>query len=343
MVRASRNVPKATIWDIAERAGVSIKTVSRVVNQEPNVRAETRAKVRAAVRALQYEPHPSARSLASKRTFSIGVIYETPLEFSYVKKLLEGVFAVCEKSGYVLLLRPCNAEPTADDVRRFVTQTRIDGVLLPAPVGDSEEVTDTLVELDTPFVRISPRTVRDGWTSVSPDDEDACYALTEHVLSFGHSRIGFLRGDPRHGAAANRLAGYGRCLRTHGVTEDPVLAVDGRFDFESGKRGAHELLQLMDRPTAIIASNDDMAAGAIVAARELGLDVPKDLSVVGFDDSPTALHTWPPLTTVRQPIADIAGMAARFLIDRLRGEGDQPRHVAMACELVVRGSMAPLP
>ncbi len=334
-----RQSPTTTIRDVAQGADVSIKTVSRVVNNEPNVRPETRARVLEVARALQYEPNLAARGLAGRRTLSIGLLYETPHEFSYVKQVLEGAFAAGEAAGYSLLLRPCTAQPSGDDTRRFVRQTRVDGVLLPAPISDCGEVTEALAELNTPFVQISPKTVREGWTSVSPNDRQACYALTEHVLAFGHRRVGFVRGDERHGASANRLAGHLGCLQAHGLA-DAAQAVAGQFDFESGRRGAHQLLRSAAPPTAIIASNDDMAAGVIVAARELGLDVPRDLSVAGFDDSPAALHTWPPLTTVRQPVGEIAGRATEMLIERLGDEDPEPRHLVLECELVVRASMA---
>jgi LacI family transcriptional regulator len=332
--------PTATIRDVAHGANVSIKTVSRVVNNEPNVRPETRERVLQVARALQYEPNLAARGLAGRRTLSIGLLYETPHEFSYVKQVLEGAFAACEAAGYSLLLRPCTAQPSGDQTRRFVRQTRVDGVLLPAPISDCLEVTDALAELGKPFVQISPKTVRDGWASVSPNDRQACYALTEHVLAFGHRRIGFIKGDPRHGATEQRLNGHLSSLADHGIEADPALIVPGQFDFESGKAAANRLFALAERPTAIIASNDDMAAGVIVAARETGIALPEGLSVAGFDDSPTALHTWPPLTTVRQPVGDIAGKATEMLIERL-GDGDSPpRHLVLECELVVRASMA---
>ncbi|MCY3820919.1 MAG: LacI family DNA-binding transcriptional regulator [Gammaproteobacteria bacterium] len=328
----------ATIREVAERAGVSIKTVSRVVNNEPNVRPATRERVMQAVSALDYEPHPAARGLAGRRTFSIGLLYENPHEFSYIQKLLEGAHAACQAAGHALMLRPCNEDLAPAMVRQFARQTRVDGLLLTAPIADRPDITSLLVESDIAFALISPRETNPAWISVKPDDVEASRTLTEHVLSRGHRRIGFIKGDARHGATDRRLEGYRDCLRDRGLTVDPALIVDGSFDFDSGKRGFHALWQLDPPPTAIIACNDDTAAGVVVSAHEQGVSVPGTLSVAGFDDSPTATHTWPALTTVRQPIAAIASRATELLIARLAGES--PRQETFQCDLVVRASMA---
>lgn len=328
----------ATIREVAQRAGVSIKTVSRVVNNEPNVRPQTRERVLAVVAELDYEPHPAARGLAGRRTFSIGLLYENPHEFSYIQRLLEGVHAACRATGHVLLLRPCSEGVTPSMVRQFARQTRVDGLLLTAPIADRRDITTMLVDSGIDFVQISPRAPNAAWPSVCPDDEQAGRALTDHVLSLGHRRIGFIKGDPRHGAGDKRLAGHLGSLIGHGIETDPALVVDGRFDFESGKRGFEALWRLGDPPTAVIAGNDDTAAGVVVAAHERGVDVPGTLAVAGFDDSPTATHTWPALTTVRQPIAAIAFRATELLIAGQAGE--PPRQETFGCDLVTRASMA---
>ena len=332
------SVRGATIREVAEHAGVSIKTVSRVVNNEPNVRPATRERVMKAVSALDYEPHPAARGLAGRRTFSIGLLYENPHEFSYIQKILEGAHAACETTGHALMLRPCNEDVTPALVRQFARQTRVDGLLLTAPIADRPDIISLLVESGIAFALISPRETNPERISVNPDDVEAGRTLTEHVISLGHRRIGWVRGDARHGASDRRLAGHLDGLREHAVDIDRNLIVDGRFDFDSGKRGFHALWQLPDRPTAIIACNDDTAAGVVVAAHEQGVSVPGTLSVAGFDDSPTATHTWPALTTVRQPIAAIASRATELLIAGLAGE--PPRQETFQCALVTRASMA---
>lgn len=339
--RAGKGTTRVTIHDVAAKANVSIKTVSRVLNKEPRVREGTRDRVLQAARALNYEPHPLARGLAGKRTHSLGLLYENPPEFSYVQKALEGVFDACRSRNLSLLLRPCQEQVRVDEVRQFVRQTRVDGVVLLAPLGDRPEIMEMLRELETPMARVSPGVDIPDVISVNPKDMEACALLTEKVLSCGHRRIGFIQGDPRHGSSHNRLRGFLECLRRHGQPPDKRLIAEGSFTFDSGKHGARKLLRGQRIPTAIIASNDDMAAGAIVAAHELGLDVPGDLSVVGFDDSPIASHTWPPLTTMRQPISDMASVATIQLIDHVAGEAEESRRREFDCELVVRASLAP--
>ena len=337
---ASSGVARATIHDVAARAEVSIKTVSRVLNKEPTVRSSTRDRVLEAARALHYEPHPLARGLKGRRTHSIGLVYENPREFSYVQKALEGVFDACRSRNLSLLLRPCPEQVPVDDVRQFIRQTRVDGAVLLAPLGDRADIVEMLGEMETPMAQVSPGSKAAGTISVNPRDRRASALLTEHVLSFGHRRIAFIEGDPRHGASHERLRGFLEALCDAGRLPDKRLIAPGRFTFNSGKEAARKLLGMKPRPTAIIAGNDDMAAGAIVAARELGLRVPRDLSVVGFDDSPVASHTWPPLTTMRQPISEMASVAALCLIDRLAGAQDRPEHRDFDCEIVLRESLA---
>ena len=338
--KAATGAARATIHDVAAQADVSIKTVSRVLNKEPRVRNSTRDRVLEAVLALNYEPNPLARGLKGRRTHSIGLLYENPQEFSYVQKALEGVFDACRSRNFSLLLRPCPERVPADDVRQFVLQTRVDGVVLLAPLGDRPDIVGMLRELATPMAQVSPGARVPDTIAVNPRDEEACELLTEHVISRGHRRIGFIQGDPRHGSSDKRLNGFLVCLRKHGQASDPRLIARGHFTFDSGKQAARKLLRGSPMPTAIIASNDDMAAGAIVAARELGLDVPRDVSIVGFDDSPTASHTWPPLTTMRQPISEMASAAAVSLIDQVAGKAEGTESREFDCEMVVRESLA---
>lgn len=338
--RTTSGATRVTIHDVAARAEVSIKTVSRVLNKEPAVREGTRDRVLHAVRALDYEPNPLARGLAGKRTHSMGLIYENPSEFSYVQKALQGVFEACRSRNLSLLLRPCPEQVPVDDVRQFINQTRVDGAVLLAPMGDRPDIIEMLKELETPMAQVSPGMKDSDAISVNPKDMEACVLLTEHVLSSGHRHVAFIQGDPRHGSSHERFRGFVDCLGRHGRRPDPRLIAQGYFTFDSGKLAAHMLLGRKPAPTAIIACNDDMAAGAMVAARELGLDVPRDLSVVGFDDSPIASHTWPPLTTMRQPIRDMASAAAISLIEQVAGEAKEPGHREFDCELIVRASLA---
>ena len=316
--------------------------MSRVFNDEKYVREALRERVLDAAASLDYVPNPSARSLAARRSYNIGLILENPQEFAYLKRVVEGVFDACEASNYTLLVRPADATVSHEDVTKFVRQSRVDGIVLPAPMGDRTEITDTLLELGTPFAQLSPKHLREDWISVRPNDEGATYELAEHVHSFGHKRIGFIEGDPEHGATERRRNGFVRCVRDLGLDSDPDLIVPGMFDFDSGNASARKLLELEDRrPTAIIASNDDMAAGAIVALNQMGLQPVEDVSIVGFDDSPTATRIWPFLTTVRQPIFEMARMAASILIDSLAGNTPEEMNLEFGCEIVTRDSLGP--
>lgn len=333
---------KATIFDVAELAGVSIKTVSRVVNSEPNVRAKTRDKVRKAIRKLSYQPNAAARGLSGKRSWAIGLVYENPNEFSYVGAFLDGALRACEDEGYSLLLRPLTLpDPDiVEDISRFARQARLDGMILPAPVGDFPEVLQSLRKMEIPFVTITPKAVTPDAINIECEDELASLELTGHLIGLGHRKIGFIKGHPDHGASAKRFAGYRRALKDHRIPYKASLVRQGHFDFDSGRRAAKKLLDLGDPPTVIVASNDDMAAGALFEARERGLLVPEDLSVAGFDDTPLASHIWPPLTTVRQPIRRMADSAARLLIRKIRGEDGEPPEQRFVCEVIIRGSSA---
>ena len=213
-------------------------------------------------------------------------------------------------------------------------------MVLPAPIGDIEEVRQALEELGVPYAVITPRVDGEEAVSIHCDDEHAVFELTEYMIGQGHEIIGFIKGHPDHAASARRYAGYRAALKKHGIAYEARLVRQGYFDFESGKRCAARLLDLEVRPSVILASNDDMAAGVMFEARERGLSIPEDLSVVGFDDTPLASHVWPALATVRQPISEMADVATRLLIARLRGEEcDSTR--SFECSLVMRASAGP--
>ena len=340
MRKAAGSAKRATITDVAKKAGVSIKTVSRVVNKEPNVTDKTRERVSKAISTLDYQPNLSARSLAGNRSFSVGLLYENPHEFSYMKDVLNGVFETCTAGGYSLLLRPCRfpVKLLMQDIEQFLQQTQVDGVILAAPIGDVKEVTERLQNHGLPFAQIAPKRENSDWTWVQSNDLEASATLTEYIISLRHKRIGFVKGHVSHGATGLRYKGYKRSLKQHGIAFDKSLVRPGSFDFESGKRAALALLAVEEPPTAIIASNDDSAAGVIHIAHEIGMDIPKQLSVAGFDDTPLASRLWPPLTTVKQPIFEMASLVTKLLIDDIRGDTSADHHKNFEFELVVRGS-----
>jgi LacI family transcriptional regulator len=327
---------------VAELAGVSIKTVSRVFNREPHVRGETREKVLGAAASLKYQPNLSAKRLASQRTFLIGMLYDDPdpaNENDYVTALQSGSLRACREDGYHLLISPCRADSIELMGEVFGLSQQVDGLIVLQPLSDMQTLNHLLLGNDIPCVRVSQRQFN-GFPWISVADVDAADEMTEHLLQLGHRRIGFIIGDPEHGQSHDRHAGYRRALERHGIEYDRELVQQGHFDYESGCSCAEQLLSMPRRPTAIFASNDPMAMGVLSAAHEMGFDVPGELSVAGFDDSPLARHAWPPLTTVRQPIAEVARLAAKELIGRLEDRSEGPSHHCLKAELVLRRSTA---
>ena len=334
-----------TIDDVAARAGVSIKTVSRVINREANVRPDTARRVHEAIRELRYRPNLAARNLASPQAYLVNVLYDNPSD-SYMVGVLNGVLAACEIAHYGMLLTHCDitSPRLLDHVHETVTQHRASGLVLTPPLCDHAPLIAALDTDGIDYVSIDPRDQRDDRPFVAIDDRRASRQLTDHLLGRGHRRIGFIRGHPLHGAAARRFEGFRDAHREHGVPVDERLVVGGLFSFESGIEGGRQLLHLRERPTAIFASNDDMAAGVLHVAQEMGIDVPGKLSVAGFDDTPVARYVYPSLTTIRQPIRAMAQGAVDCLIRRIRSRSgmtvEGPVSQRFDYELVIRHSVA---
>ena len=331
---------RVTIKDVSRVAGVSIKTVSRVLNKERYVRADTRERVEAAVKTLNFSPSLAARALAGRRSFQIALIYDNHSPF-YIHQIQEGVWAQCKQQGVRMLAQPADvASPTlAAEVGGLIDETHVDGVILSSPVTDAPAVLAELERRGIPFVRISPGTNHALTSSVFMDDVQAADDMTTHLINEGHKRIGFIVGHPNHMASDQRLFGYRRALDRAGVAFEPNLVQSGLFDFASGAAAAEALLSLSEPPTAIFASNDDMAAGVLAVAHRKDISVPDALSVAGFDDTELASAVWPPLTTIRQPTRDLAFTAAGLLFSEESGV----IHRRLQHELVVRGSTGRAP
>jgi len=316
-------------------AGVSIKTVSRVLNKEKYVREETKRRVEEAVAALNFSPSLAARTLAGRRSFQIALLYDNHSPH-YIHQVQEGVWARTREEGVRMLAQPVDvASPNlAAEVGGLIDETHVDGIILSSPVTDAPEVLAELERRHIRFVRISPGTNHAMTSSVFMDDVQAADDMTSHLINQGHKRIGFVIGHPNHMASDQRHFGYRRALDRAGIAYEPNLVRQGSFDFESGRAAAEALIALPTPPTAIFASNDDMAAGVLAYAHGLGLDVPEDLSVAGFDDTALASLVWPPLTTIRQPVRDLAYTAATLLF----GEDETVIHQRLPHELVIRAS-----
>jgi LacI family transcriptional regulator len=332
-------VRAVTINDVAAMAGVSIKTVSRVLNREPHVRPELRERVMTAVESLHYRPNFAARALAGSRSYLIGLFCDNPSP-SYTSGVQNGAMRGCREDGYHLLVEPIEDQDAPRQVRLLLDSVKLDGLILSPPICDHAGVLDLLDERATPYVRIAPAGQLERASYVYMDDEKAAYDITKHLLTLGHRRIGFVKGHSEHSASPLRYAGFTGAMREAGIEVQPGWVQPGAFSFRSGVGAAERMLNAADRPTAVFAANDDMALGVMAVANRLQLSLPRQLSVAGFDDSPIAQVVWPQLTTIRQPVERMAFEAASMLIRQL----GQPRQVEaklLDFELIVRGSTAP--
>lgn len=325
---------RATIKDVSAAAGVSIKTVSRVLNNERYVGAETRERVQAAVAALNFRPSLAARSLAGRRSFQIALVCDNP-SAHYLFEIQAGVRDRCEADGVRMIAQPYDRHSPRliEEVLALVDTTQVDGLILTPPVTDREDVRATLAARGVRTVLVSPGDAAAG-PSTRIDNVKAAAVMTRHLLALGHRRIGFVGGHPDFATSRQRAAGHRAALMAGGLGDDPSLFVDGAYDFPSGARAAAALLELPEPPTAIFAASDEMAAGVLTAAHARGLRLPEDLSVAGFGDDALAGYVWPPLTTIRQPTRDLGWQAADLLLTH----SDERREVAF--ELVERGSTA---
>jgi LacI family transcriptional regulator len=261
--------------------------------------------------------------------------------------VLAGATERSRAAKYQIVMQSCdyNAPTLAEDLARNIRQSRVDGVMITPPLSDLSSVSDVLESHHIPFVRIAPGKHADIDRSVFTNDRESCASMTEQLASLGHQRISFIIGNPDHAAVMDRYRGYLDGLRACGLRLDKTLVVQGYNSHASGVQCARKLLNVAvsKRPTAIFASNDEMAAGALSVAHSMGLGVPEDVSVVGFDDSPLASQVWPALTTIRQPISDMAAEAAELLLSNLRGEpSESPKHM-LPSTLTFRQSTGPAP
>lgn len=333
---------KPTINDVARIAGVSKKTVSRVINRSPLLRRETRAKVEAVIRALDYVPNPQARALALRRNFLIGLIHDNP-NAQMVLNVQQGVLEALHGTEFAMVVRPVDRASATmlADVRHFLEQQRPHGVLLLPPVSEDDSLAQLCEALGVAQVRMGSAALDDADHMVSSNDREAVRDAVAFLIEQGHRRIALIEGPPGFRSARERRGGFEDALAAARLDLPPGFVVTGSYTFESGVEAGARLLGLSPRPTAIFASNDAMAAGVVHAARERGLDVPGDLSVIGFDDTPISAQIWPPLTTVRWPIVDMARAAARKLIGADGEDGQAPEPSHFPSILVRRASVAP--
>ena len=316
--------------------------MSRALNDAPHVSEAVRRKVKEAAAALDYHPNLAAQSLIARRSYLIGLTYERPSP-SYVVELQNGALGRLENERYRLVVLPFNhVASRPEELGKLLLRAGLDGVLLAPPACDQPVLLDMIERQKLPYARITPHSDLDRGLVVAMDEVAAGHTVAAHILSLGHRRVGIVLGDPSHAASRGRLEGYRQAFEEAGVVIDDSLVGTGDFTYDVGYRVALELLDRPVRPTAILAQNDDMAVAAIAAARALGLSVPQDLSVAGFDNSEVSRTAWPPLTTVHQPVREMAWDAANRLIAMLDGDADSdaPRRRDHLHELLVRASTA---
>jgi len=341
----------STIFDVAQKAGVSIKSVSRVLNDEPNVSAVMREKVLAACNELMYTPNMSARVMAGSNSYFLISLndhdltrdnWESERGNNWIDRMLFGAMTACEAAGYHFMMELVSRD-TQELERRVLAilgAMRPDGLILTQPNAEDGAVIDLLQRRELPFVRIGASDERPG-LKVRMDDVAAARDATNYLIQLGHTRIGFISGSQNFIVSAQRDQGYKAALRAAGIEVDPILAQPGDFSFTSGERATDTLLNLDEPPTAVIASNDEMALAALKTATRRGFSVPDDLSIISFDEGAGVKFSSPPLTAIRQPTAEIAMRAVELLVAAIKNEPLAALDHVIPHHLIIRESCSP--
>ena len=335
----SRAPRPVTIVDVAREAGVSYATVSRVINNKNSILPDKRARVLAAMQRLGYVPNLQARKLAGGRSHVVGLVVHDVWS-SYAFEILRGIDEELAAGKYDLMLYTSRQRPSTESIYvNALSQGLADGLLLLLPSG-LENYVERLREQRYPFVLIDHQGLEGGAPAVVATNYRGAYAATRYLIQLGHRRIGFITGNLSVAAARDRLAGFRQALSDHSIDADAELVQEGDFFHPRAHARAQRLLRLDPPPTAIFASNDVSAFGVMEAAREHGFEIPRDLSVIGFDDLPQSSYMHPPLTTVRQPLEEMGRVAARLLLATIRDPQRAPERIELPTELVVRASCA---
>jgi LacI family transcriptional regulator len=337
MARASRSSGNVTIIDVAEAAGVSYATVSRVLNNDPHVKPETRERVIHSIMRLGYTVNQQARNLAGGRSRVIGLLVPD-LGTGYIGEIIRGIDEALAAAQYDLMLYTTHRRKTKESVYvASLTQGMTDGLLLVLP-RDPEAYLVSLRRRHFPYVLVDHQGIGDIESAVGATNRQGGYEATQYLIELGHRRIGFITGTLDLGCSHDRLEGYRAALRDDGLPIDPQLIQEGDFWQPSGFSATQSLLALPDPPTAIFASNDVMAFGVMEAVRDRGLRIPEDVSIVGFDNIPQAEHVSPQLTTIEQPLADMGREAARMLLAMIQEPNRPYQRVELPTRLIERAS-----
>ena len=321
-----------TIIDVAREAGVSFKTVARVLNGEARVREETKQKVLKAAKAVDYRVNSAARTLRSKSQRRLALLIDNPSE-SYAEATQIGAMLSVQSMGFGLFIGKSLADIEGLD--------DIVGVVLSPPLSNDAAALQALEARDIPFVRIGAEKTSEAGDRIGIDDREAAKEMTEYLLGLGHRQIGFIKGDPDYDVSRRRFEGCMDAMTEAGLEIDDAYCVTGDFSYESGLRGAEALLSQELRPTAIFAGNDEMASAALATAYKMNIRVPDALSVVGFDDAPVSRAIYPKLTTVQQSTQHMVGQAVQILAGRIAQSGSAPANVILPHKILTRESCAP--
>jgi len=341
-LRAKKNRVKATIKDVASIAGVSIKTVSRVTNNEPNVKPSTKNKVIEAIKQLKYTPNHSARRLRARRSGILALFYENPLSGSYVLDVQAGALNTCQTHAYDLLIHRCDTDDLRfeDEIMSLLENKNIDGVILTPPLSDNTQLLNMFLEFNLKVARIAPAFDNQQAIDVRTNDREAAASMVTDLISLGHKKIGFIIGKSSHKVIQYRHLGYKDALKKGNIKVNNDLIAQGSNSFKSGYEAAAQIMTSGTIPTAIFASTDDMAAGVIKYLYSKGIRVPQDISVAGFDNIPLANQLSPSLTTIHQPIQAMSAMATEQLIASL--DDDAICEKTIESHLVRRESTGPV-
>lgn len=315
---------KPTINDVAREAGVSKRTVSRVINGSSNVGAKTLELIQEVIKRLDYSPDKQARGLASSRSYLLGLIYDNP-DALYIDQVQRGVLDICSKKGYELVVHPCKYRnpDLVQNCLSFIRRSSIDGVIVLPPVSESKDLAAALREAEHCYVRMASVDLDDHTNIVVSDERAAMSEMARYIYSLGHRNIGFITGPLSYYSSIERLEGFRNTLGQLGLTLNDQLVVEGENSYQSGIDCAKVLLQHKNKPTAIFANNDEMAAGVLKTAVQLGIKVPQELSIAGFDDNLLASRIIPSLTTIQRPVRAMASLAAHKIIQSIEKHSTQ--------------------
>ncbi|MEI5685523.1 LacI family DNA-binding transcriptional regulator [Sphingomonas kyungheensis] len=345
----ARRRQAVTIRHVAADAGVSLQTVSRVINKEPNVRPEMMQRVQESIARLGYVPSIAAQRMSGSRSYLILALNDRERTIAdwrsrqgadWVDQMLLGGMLTCAEHGYRLIIELVDTH--SDHIERelagAIAALQPDGVILTPPHSENALITGLLDRHGISYARIG--SLAPGGFALTMDDDNAARLATEHLVALGHRRIGFIAGPSDYELSGWRVTGWRRAMAAAGLATDDLLA-EGDFSFASGRDAAQRLLDSPAPPSAIIASNDQMALATLALLRTRGLDVPRDVSLVSFDDTPIVRFTHPALTAIVQPIAEVAARAVELIIAERAGRATPDGPTVVPAGLVVRGSTAP--